>query len=85
MAVGRAHAGTEGQVTPHSSLHPIPRYLLVLDLTGLNPGLDLVLVVLQLLDLLLEVRLELLLLVCILGVIDVHALFQMLSKTSTPS
>ena len=45
-------------------------HLLVLDLTGLNPGLDLVLVVLQLLDLLLEVLLELLLLVRILGVVD---------------
>jgi hypothetical protein len=44
--------------------------LLVLDLAGLDPGLDLVPVALQLLDLLLEVGLELLLLVGILGVVD---------------
>jgi hypothetical protein len=45
-------------------------HLLVLDLAGLNPRLDLVPVPLQLLDLLLEVRLELLLLVGILSVVD---------------
>jgi hypothetical protein len=44
--------------------------LLVLDLAGLDPRLDLVPVALQLLDLLLEVGLELLLLVGILGVVD---------------
>lgn len=45
-------------------------HLLVFDLAGLDPRLDLVPVTLQLLDLLLEVRLELLLLVRILGVVD---------------
>lgn len=44
--------------------------LLILDFTGLNPSLDLVPVPLELLDLLLQVRLKLLLLVRIVCVIN---------------
>lgn len=91
------------------------RNLLILNLTGLNPGLDLVPVPLKLLYLLLQVRLKFLLLIGIVGIINLESrqrrkskaqlqnytpsshsrrrvsgrwkqtLFQMLSKTSTPS
>lgn len=48
------------------------RHLLIFNLTGLNPGLDLVPVSLKLLYLLLQVRLKLLLLIGIVGIINLE-------------